>query len=228
MVKIVITNDDGHDEPGLAALYEAVSPLGEVIIVAPESPQSGVGHSITLRDGLYAQRVTPHKYVVKGSPADCVRLALKSLVPDAEWVIAGINPGANLGMDVYPSGTVAAAREAAILGRKAMAVSQYIARDQFIDWCITGHHAAAILPVIMKNALMPGQFWNINLPHPLDYETVLGCCDACLEKSPHDFSFKRNSDSFFYTGSIHERPRRQGSDVDVCFRGRVAVTRMAV
>lgn len=225
-MKIVITNDDGYDQPGLEALHEAVRPLGEIVVVAPALPQSGVGHSITLNGGVYAERISADMYVVHGSPADCTRLALKIFAPDAEWVIAGINPGANLGTDVYPSGTVAAAREAAMLGRKAMAVSQYIARDHGIDWSVTGYHAAALLPRLMQDSLLPGQFWNVNLPHPLDFENVPDLREAALEKAPHEFSFKRSSDCFSYTGSIHERPRCLGSDVDVCFRGKVAVTRM--
>ncbi len=225
-MKIVITNDDGYDQPGLDALHKAVRPLGDIIIVAPALPQSGVGHSITLNRGVYAERIGADKYVVHGSPADCTRLALKIFAPDAEWVIAGINPGANLGTDVYPSGTVAAAREAAILGRKAIAVSQYIALDHSIDWYVTGYQTAAILPRLMEDSLLPGQFWNVNLPHPLDYEILPEPREAVLEKAPHEFSFKRNSDCFSYTGSIHERPYCRGSDVDVCFRGKVAVTRM--
>jgi len=225
-VKIVITNDDGHDEPGLETLYEAVRPLGEVLIVAPETPQSGVGHSITLKEGVYALREHRHKYVVTGSPADCARLALKLFAPDADWLISGINPGANLGTDVYPSGTVAAAREAAIMGVKAMAVSQYIARGHAIDWEVTGYHTAWLLPVLMKEKLLPGEYWNINLPHPLDYSMRLQYRHCGLEKQPHDYIFVKNSESYVYSGSIHDRPRRPGSDVDVCFGGKISVTRM--
>ncbi len=225
-MKIVITNDDGYDQPGLAALHEAVRPLGEIVVVAPALPQSGVGHSITLHGGVYAERISADMYVVHGSPADCTRLALKIFAPDAEWVIAGINPGANLGIDVYPSGTVAAAREAAILGRKAMAVSQYIARDRIVDWSVTGYQAAALLPRLIEGRLSPREFWNVNLPHILDYGIVPDFQEANLEKMPHEFSFKRHSDRFSYTGSIHERPRCRGSDVDVCYSGKVALTRM--
>lgn len=225
-MKIVITNDDGHDAPGLAALYKAASPLGEILIVAPEAPQSGVGHSITLKDGVLAKKVRADKYVVQGSPADCARLALKVFAPDAEWLISGINPGANLGTDVYPSGTVAAAREAAILGRKAIAISQYIARDQTIDWSITQYHVSQFLPVIMEKAVGPRQYWNINLPHPLRLDTLPGHQFCGLEKQPHDYVFFNNSDLYYYEGSIHDRPRAADSDVDVCFSGQIAVTRM--
>lgn len=225
-MKIVITNDDGHEEPGLAALYQAVRPLGEVVIVAPEAAQSGVGHSITLKDGVYAKKITGDKYVVKGSPADCTRLALKVFAPDADWLIAGINPGANLGTDVYPSGTVASAREAAILGKKAIAVSQYIAEGHDIDWAITGFHVAEILPVIMEKELAAGQYWNINLPHPLDYQSVPETKFCRLEKQPHDYIFLGDSEMYYYEGSVHNRPRAAGSDVDVCYSGRISVTLM--
>lgn len=225
-MKIVITNDDGHDAPGLAALYEAGSRLGEVLIVAPEVPQSGVGHCITLKDGVFAKKVRADKYVVQGSPADCARLAIKVFAPDAQWLISGINPGANLGTDIYPSGTVAAAREAAILGRKSIALSQYIARDHSIDWSVTTYHALRLLPVIMGKELGPGQYWNVNFPHPLRTDSLPAHQLCEPEKQPHDYIFFNNSDHYYYDGSIHDRPRAAGSDVDVCFSGHVAVTRM--
>ena len=223
-MKIIITNDDGHDEPGLAALYQAVRPLGDVMIVAPERPQSGVGHTITLKDGVFARKIDGFKYVVQGSPADCTRLALKVFAPAAEWLISGINPGANLGTDVYPSGTVAAAREAAILGKKAIAVSQYIADGHTIDWTVTAHHVARILPVIMEKSLSGGQYWNINLPHPLDINSHPKYRICGLEKNPHDYVFMGESDCYFYDGDIHNRPRSPGTDVDVCYSGQIAVT----
>jgi 5'-nucleotidase len=128
-LKIVVTNDDGYDQPGLAALVEAVKALGEVTVVAPATPQSNVGHRVTMREPIRVEQPDRHTYVVHATPADCTRLAVKQLVPDVDWVVAGINPGANLGSDVYQSGTVAASREAAILGIRAAAVSQYIAPD---------------------------------------------------------------------------------------------------
>ncbi|MBS3758763.1 MAG: 5'/3'-nucleotidase SurE [Desulfobacterales bacterium] len=225
-MKILITNDDGHEEPGLEALYQAVKPLGDVAIVAPEAPQSGVGHSITLKGGIYAKKIKNYKYSVQGFPVDCVRLGLQVLAPDAEWVISGINPGANLGTDVYPSGTMAAAREASILGRKAIAVSQYIAEGCAIDWAATGYHVSKILPVIMGKDLSPGQYWNINMPHPLYLGSELEYQFCRLEKRPYDYIFLNNSDRYHYTGSIHDRPRAAGTDVAVCYSGQIAVTLM--
>jgi len=227
-VKIVITNDDGFGEPGLETLYNAVSKMGEVIIIAPREAQSGVGHQIMLNGNLHAEKTDYNKYIVDGSPADCARLALKVFAPSADWLISGINPGANLGTDVYPSGTVGAAREAAILGFKSIAVSQFIARDQPIDWHLTGHHVSEILSVIMTENLSIGQFWNINLPHPIESMSTLEYNYCGLDKHSHDYIFKNYSDEYEYKGTIYDRPFSVGSDVDVCFGGKISVTLMEI
>jgi 5'-nucleotidase len=170
--KIVVTNDDGFDQPGLTALVEAVKPLGEVTVVAPATPQSNVGHRVTMREPIRVDRMNTHTYVVHATPADCSRLAVKALVPDVDWVVAGINPGANLGSDVYQSGTVAAAREAAILGVRAVAVSQYIAPDWTVDWPAARAQVVPCIAPLFKKPLEGGQFWNINLPSPITADTV--------------------------------------------------------
>lgn len=227
-MKIVITNDDGYDEPGLNALYRGVLPMGEIITVAPRYPQSNAGHRVTLKEPIRVEQVSDVQYIVDGSPADCTRLALKQFAPSADWVVAGINPGANLGSDVYQSGTVAAAREAAILGCRAIAVSQYIAPEQKVDWEVSGRHVAAILPIVMKKKLDPWQFWNINLPHPLTASVFPEYQFCGLDKNPHKYSFHKNSDQYRYTGVIHNRPRTAGMDVDVCFSGKISVTLLKV
>jgi 5'-nucleotidase len=164
-LKIVVTNDDGFDQPGLTALVEAVKPLGEVTVVAPATPQSNVGHRVTMRAPIRVDRaMTRRTYVVHATPADCSRLAVKDLVPDVDWIVAGINPGANLGSDVYQSGTVAAAREAAILGVRAVAVSQYIAPGWNLNWPAARAQVVGCIAPIFKTPLEGGQFWNINLP----------------------------------------------------------------
>ena len=108
-LKIVVTNDDGFGEPGLEALVAAARPLGEVVVAAPKEPHSFISHRVTVKTPLRVEQPENGRFIVHGSPADCTRIALKSLAADADWVLAGINPGANLGNDVYQSGTVAAA-----------------------------------------------------------------------------------------------------------------------
>jgi 5'-nucleotidase len=227
-LKIVVTNDDGYDQPGLAALVEAVKALGEVTVVAPATPQSNVGHRVTMREPIRVEQPDRHTYVVHATPADCARLAVKQLVPDVDWVVAGINPGANLGSDVYQSGTVAASREAAILGIRAAAISQYIAPDVTVDWPAAQAQAARCLAAVLKKPLGAGQFWNINLPSPITADAVLTHRFCPLDKHPHRYRYVETAGVYRYQGIIHDRPRTAGSDVDVCFGGMIAVTRMEI
>jgi 5'-nucleotidase len=227
-VKIVITNDDGFSEPGIEALRAAVEPLGKVIIVAPAEPHSFAGHRVTMKQAIQVDEVKPQEYTVHGAPADCTRLALKQLAPDTDWVIAGINPGANLGTDVHQSGTVAAAREAAILGVKSIAISQYIARGQTINWEYTRHHAARIIADLIQKSITSGQYWNVNLPHPFGGVSPLEPLICPLDKNPHDYSYRKTNNTYRYQGIIHDRPRDPGGDVDVCFGGKISVTRLEI
>ena len=133
-MKVVLTNDDGIEAPGLAALITIISEIAAPVVVAPRIEQSGAAHRVTARLPISFREAGENRYWVDATPADCARVALKHLAPDADWLVSGINPGANLGSDVYNSGTVAAAREAAILGCRSIAISQYISRGHPIDW----------------------------------------------------------------------------------------------
>lgn len=227
-MKIVLTNDDGYDQPGLAALIESVSPLGEITVVAPATPQSNMGHRVTMREPIRVDRVDRRTYVVHATPADCTRLAVKELVPDVDWLVAGINPGANLGSDVYQSGTVAAAREAAILGIRAAAVSQYIAPGWIVDWPAAQAHTSRCLHAVLKKPLAAGQFWNINLPSPIATEAVLAHQLCPLDKHPHRYRYVEDEGVYRYQGIIHDRPRTAETDVDICFGGMIAVSLMEI
>ncbi|MFZ0611208.1 MAG: 5'/3'-nucleotidase SurE [Desulfobacterales bacterium] len=227
-MKIVLTNDDGIDMPGLEALNKIVRAHGEPLIVAPDTAQSGVGHRVTTRTPIPVERLSENRYRVGGTPVDCVRLALKVFAPDAGWLIAGINPGANLGSDIYQSGTVAAAREAAILGCRSMAVSQYIARDCPVDWDLTGRLAARIIHLLMQEELPGGCYWNINLPHPLAAHVAVSHRFCPPDTNPHRYVFGRENGEYLYEGTIHERPRDPGRDVAVCFGGEVSITRLSL
>ena len=228
-MKIVLTNDDGIEAPGLGALFHGVLPLGDIIIVAPHTAQSGIAHRVTTRAPIRVNQAGPNQYRVEGTPADCSRIALKEIAADADWLISGINAGANLGSDVYNSGTVAAAREAAILGYPAIAISQYISRDHEVDWAVTGHHAGAVLKTLLGHELESGHFWNINLPHPIRKNSELAHEFCGLDTNPHHYVYHKNGDERMYKGTIHERPRDPGKDVAVCFDERkIAITLLAV
>ena len=227
-MKIVVTNDDGYDHPGLAVLVEAVAMLGETTVAAPAIPQSNVGHRVTMREPILVDQSDEGTYVVHATPADCVRLAVKQWVPDVDWIFAGVNQGANLGTDVYQSGTVAAAREAAILGIRAAAVSQYIAADQTVDWPAAQAHTTRCLAEILQRSLRPGKFWNINLPSPLRTDSTPQIRFCPLDTHPHHYRYTREEGNYRYRGIIHNRPRTLGSDVDVCFKGEISMTRMEI
>jgi 5'-nucleotidase len=227
-LKIVVTNDDGYDQPGLAALVEAISHLGDITVVAPSTPQSNIGHRVTMKDPIRVEQTQPRTYIVHGTPADCSRLAVKQFLPGVDWIIAGINPGANLGSDVYQSGTVAAAREAAILGVRAVAVSQYIARDWTVDWAAARTQVRRCLPAVLQQSLAAGQFWNINLPSPMDADSPLNIRFCSVDTNPHRYRFVKDGEIYRYEGIIHNRPRSAGSDVDVCFGGDVSVSRLEI
>jgi len=228
-LKIVLTNDDGVDAPGLSTLNRCVDPLGDIIIVAPQNAQSGIAHRVTTRESLRVNQLGPNRHSVDGTPADCARIALKIIATDADWLISGINAGANLGSDVYNSGTVAAAREAAILGYPAIAISQYISKEQEVDWAVSGHHAGKVLKMLLGRELAPGHFWNVNLPHPIRRNSELAYEFCGLDTNPHKYAYRKNGNEFIYTGTIHERPRDSGKDVAMCFdEGRIAITRLAV
>ena len=224
-MQLILTNDDGFDAPGLVALETALRQRGQLTIVAPDGPQSGVAHRITTTRPIEVEMTARHRYRVSGTPADCSRVALKKLAPDADWLIAGINPGANLGSDVYNSGTVAAAREAAVLGCRAISISQYISAGGVIDWKATRHHSARVLAVLLERELPARHFWNVNLPHPISSRDRLSIEFCGLDTLPHQYDFRVDGGRYTYEGSIHKRPREPDKDVAVCFdKGKIAVT----
>lgn len=227
-MKIVLTNDDGFEAPGLAALIRIISEFATPVVVAPRTEQSGVAHRVTARSPIPFGQAGENRWWVDATPADCARVALKHLVPDADWLVSGINPGANLGSDVYNSGTVAAAREAAILGCRSIAVSQYISRDRAVDWEATMCHAASILRMLFSGGLAGGTFWNVNLPHPIACDRVVAYRFCDLDTHPHAYTYRAEDGKLIYEGTIHERRRDPGKDVDVCFGGEVAITRVPI
>ena len=121
---ILVTNDDGVHAPGIRALAQALAKIGEVHVVAPDREVSACGQSLTLKHPLRAEQIEPKVWSVDGTPADCVNLALVKLLPRRpELVVSGINRGANLGEDIFYSGTVGGAREGTFFGVPSIAMS---------------------------------------------------------------------------------------------------------
>ncbi|MEN6336441.1 MAG: 5'/3'-nucleotidase SurE [Phycisphaerales bacterium] len=164
-MRILLTNDDGIFAPGLAAIYKRLLELGDVTVVAPTDSWSGAGHSITFAEPLACTKVSIEGlftgFGVQGSPADCVKLASMQLHDGPiDLVVAGINFGANVGINVYYSGTVAAAMEAAFLRIPSVAMS-VVAEDQ-TDFDKAAEHAIAVLKKLLP--LRVGDVMNVNIP----------------------------------------------------------------
>lgn len=221
---LVLTNDDGYDAPGLAALREAVAGLGPARVVAPLAAESGCGHRVTTHEPLHVAEHPGGAFSVSGTPADCVRLALHHLAPGASWVLSGINAGGNLGVDVFHSGTVAAVREAVIHGVPGVAISHYIARGRAIDWARAARWAAPVLADLTARPWTPGTFWNVNLPHPPADAPDPEVAFCPLDPSPLELRFEVEGGRASYRGDYQLRPRREGADVAACFGGRIAVS----
>ncbi len=228
----LLSNDDGIQAEGLAALERAMKPFFEEIwVVAPASEMSQIGHRVTTDKPLRFEEKGDRRYAVHGTPADCTRVALNYLMPrKPDWVFAGINHGGNLGRhDFVISGTVAAVREAAFAGINGMAMSQYFRFGVEHSWEKAAEWAASVFERVKDNRLAAGEFWSVNLPHldPGSAEPEQVRCPQ--EISPLQVVYREAGDGVLeYAGDYHERPRESGSDVSVCFGGDIAVSKAMI
>jgi len=164
-VKILVTNDDGINAPGINALVETLAGLGEIAVVAPDRERSAVSHALTLHHPLRAECVSPGRFSVDGTPTDCVNLGIHSLLDfHPDLVVSGINRGANLGDDVTYSGTVAAAMEATLMGIPAFAISLACREQQAADYLAAARFAATLAGKITAHGLPKDTFLNVNVP----------------------------------------------------------------
>jgi len=165
---IVLTNDDGVDSPGLAALKTALDPLGEVRIVAPDQNRSGAARSITMRTPLWVEEVPLEDdsiaYSTDGTPVDCVRMAALGLLDrEPDLIVSGINLGGNLGDDITYSGTVAAAFEGIMLGIPAIALSAESYHPDY-DLAVPARLAQRLVAFILEKGFPAKTLLNVNCP----------------------------------------------------------------
>ena len=160
---ILVTNDDGIHAQGLHALADALAPLGDVFIIAPDREQSAVGHALTLHRPLRVDKVGERRFAVNGTPSDCVNLGVLGLLPEPPvLVVSGINHGSNLGDDVTYSGTVSAAMEGTLLGVASMAVSQ--AEGEAVGFEGAGRVAQLVAARLLVEGLPAKTLLNVNVP----------------------------------------------------------------
>jgi len=240
---VMLTNDDGIDAPGLAALEAACRGLAcRVVVVAPKEPHSGCGHRVTTDRPLVLEQVGPDRFHVDGTPADCVRLALTTVLrpaaaatdsaaddrPVVDWVFSGINAGGNLGVDIHHSGTVAAAREAALHGVQALAASHYHRREEPIDWERAAAWMVEVLAEVVPMRLADGEFWNVNFPHPLGVGTTAArppLVECPIDPSPLPLGYTSGPEGWRYRSRYQERRRVPDGDVAACFGGAISLSR---
>lgn len=235
-MQFLITNDDGFDAPGLVALHQALIPLGAVSVVAPATCHSSKGHAVDTKTKLRVdkRRVEPFGdiHIVHSSPADCIRVGMRHVMKSPpDFVIAGINPGANLGVDLFYSGTAAAAREAALLGVPAVAISRLLHGDFPVNWDVLARHVTRVLRRILEPEyrLPVGHFWNINFPTVANerYPEEFTLAPHGIE--PHAVAFKvveksENTELLEYSAVYRDRARTSECDVHHVFEQRITAT----
>jgi len=230
-MKILITNDDGIHAPGLIALYEALSPLGEVTAIAPERPRSACGHAITLHKPLRLRPVEMlhggRGFASNGTPADCVALGVSDHLgglPDL--VVSGINLGPNLGVDMSYSGTVAAAMEAAIGGLPSFAVS--VASYQAAEFGPAAEFSHYLARQVVAHGLPRGTFLNVNVP-AAPISEIAGLAVTRQGRLRYSNRIERRTDPrggayYWLTGERIDSSAQCGSDVDAVAHKRVSIT----
>lgn len=218
-LNILVTNDDGIYAGGLRALAHALSCRHHVTVVAPDRERSAVGHGITLNHPIRAAEVLVNKgpvsWAVSGTPADCVKLALLELLDQRpDMVISGINPGANVGINLNYSGTVAAAKEAALYGITAMAVSIQMGDKPLYE--PAAEFMAELAPVVHNKGLPVGTFLNVNFPNlPAHQNTGIRLCRQGEELYDEYFDKRRDprNGTYYWQGCESQIDYPQ-SDVD--------------
>lgn len=177
---ILVTNDDGITAPGMRALIAVAEELGDVIVVAPDSPQSGKGHAITVNNTLYINKISKTEYSCSGTPVDCVKIAVHEIFKEKpDLCISGINHGSNSSINVIYSGTMSAAVEAGIEGIPAIGFS-LADFSWHANFEPTKAYVRQIIETVLQNKLPEGVVLNVNFPKTEDgkYNGIKICRQA--------------------------------------------------
>ncbi|MEN8167123.1 MAG: 5'/3'-nucleotidase SurE [Pseudomonadota bacterium] len=230
-MKILLSNDDGYQAVGLQALAEALTPLGEVMVVAPERDRSGASNSLTLDYPLRCHSMENGYIRVDGTPTDCVHLAITGLLAEEpDIVVSGINAGPNMGDDVLYSGTVAAATEGRFLGLPAIAISM----NSFLpEHFATGARVALELVGRLRDApLTTDVILNVNVPD-LPYDELRGFSSTRLghrhKAEPVVKTLDPRGKTIYWVGPAGaEQDAGPGTDFYAVREGYVSVTPLQV
>lgn len=230
-MKILISNDDGIDSQGIITLAESLKDLGEIFVVAPITEQSAVGHAITMQIPLRV--VKKYKdgklfgYGVSGTPADCVKMGIRNLMGEyPDIVISGINHGSNTAINIIYSGTVAAAREAAMMDVPSIAISITDHNPTHFEYA--GKVAKHLCKLVNKNGLPKGTLLNVNVPN-LPEEEINGIKVTQMGKSRWDDLYEMRKDPYgkeyyWLKGNLMEVDEDISFDQFAVMNGYVAVS----
>ena len=226
---ILLTNDDGYHSPGLRTLFSALHAVGETIICAPRSEQSAASHALTLHRPMVLREHEKGVFSVDGTPADSVYTALFSegrvLPRTPDVVVSGINLGLNLGDDVFYSGTVAAAREAALRGVSAMAVSA----SKETDLEVAASYIASMLQRLLASPKAAPLLLNVNFPPGKSWETRVTTLGRREYAEGLDFRIDPRGREYFWLGRPGVRhPPMVGADTEAFDQGVAGITPLSL
>ena len=228
---ILVSNDDGIHAAGINALHQALAPLGEVWVVAPELEQSAVSHGMTLHRPIRARQAADRRVAVEGTPTDCVYLALHKLLPrPPALVVSGINHGGNMGDDVLYSGTVAAAMEGALHGIPAIAVSRMGPCDS-PDFSVASAFTEALARRVLDQGLPTGTLLNVNVPSGATQPVPYAWCalgSHHWKPTVEERKDPRGKAYFWLGGPWLGHDEIPGTDCSVLAKGLISVTPLRV
>lgn len=230
-MRILVSNDDGYFSPGIAALAEALSAVGQVTVVAPERDRSGASNSLTLDRPLSLKRTANGFYYVNGTPTDCVHLAVTGMLDHLpDMVVSGVNHGANMGDDTVYSGTVAAATEGFLLGVPSIAVS--LVSKSASDFSAAARVARDLAERFMRAPFSQPVLLNVNVPD-VGYERLRGVRVTRLGKrhkaEPAVRSVTPRNDIVYWVGAAGDAADAgEGTDFHAVASGYVSVTPLQI
>jgi 5'-nucleotidase len=237
-MRILVTNDDGYDAPGIHVLREIARGLSDdVWVVAPESNQSGKGHSLSLHEPLRLREIEPKVFAVRGTPTDCVLMAVRHVMRDSppDLLLSGVNRGANIAEDVHYSGTIAAAIEGALIGVRSIALSQSFAFDASMPlWETPLEHAPALIRKLLGFDWGEGVLMNINFPDCTAGEVTATLATRQGRRDPGLVNIEGRKDTWgdaYYWLAYQRRPSVRvddGSDLAALNSKAIAVTPLHV
>jgi len=231
-MRVLVTNDDGIYGPGLKVLEGIARTLSrDVWVVAPDNEQSGASHSLTLTQPLRVRKYGPKSYAVKGTPTDCVMMAVSEVMKDKrpDLVLSGVNRGANLGEDVTYSGTVAAAMEGTLLKIPSIALSQCYEHGKPVKWEVASRHGPGLVKKLIKAGWPAGVLININFPdvEPAKVKGSVVCVQGLRDIS--DITIDARTDArnvpYYWLGfRRHVGKHKKHTDLGVTQAGAISVT----